>query len=629
MLVLQFFILSVGIETFEYFKYLVQYCLKKRQKKEEKLFKLINQDTCISTLDEYGLRFIPPMYVQRYMAVQEILEHSFWQNSIKKVIDFGCSEMGMFKHLKSIVGLEHIILVDIDDFTLEINQNKVIPTNYDYFCMNEKKNPLTVDIYHGSISDLDDRLLGADAVICIELIEHLYAEILEAVPFTVFEFIKPKLAIFTTPNVEYNILFPNSTSQFRHYDHKFEWNRKQFSDWIQNIVSRYPEYTFQIDGIGPPPLNSKNFGHCSQMVTFYRKNMQDINILQTGSTPYKLLRRVNYPFNNKNDNNRYQQIIFEELRKCIGNATLNKEFLVNGNLELPLNNVMPFVSTYCSTVEDLQIIISKYYEIKKNDFNEWILVKPISNTYSDYNSTEVDDDISQNSLDYYPTDNDINSKDEYCEEEEEWNSSNSINFGNPDLCFSTPMIKHLSSNNCIKSNQNHYDDKFSNSSIYEIANKEKNDELDMELSTSCNNSFLIDVCPLYQNVENNKSIENEDTLIIEDNKKVVQEIDPSFNKIISVDDYTIYHDFTVENLMSNNTEDIKFYSTYENDNRDMELSSSCNNSIILDDVSINNPIIFSQQDTLEENETLKYSEDNMCDSNSNNDVIYDTVIENK
>lgn len=62
-------------------------------------------------------------------------------------------------------------------------------------------------------------------------IEHLHLDVLDAVPYTVFEFIRPMLAVFTTPNVEFNVLFPNFNTQFRHDDHKFEWTRKQFNDW--------------------------------------------------------------------------------------------------------------------------------------------------------------------------------------------------------------------------------------------------------------------------------------------------------------------------------------------------------------------------------------------------------------
>lgn len=77
--------------------------------------------------------------------------------------------MGLFKCIKPIPGLNNIMLVDVDYDTLDINQCKVLPTNYDHITMHERKEPLTVDIYNGSIADQDDRMLGVDAVICIEL----------------------------------------------------------------------------------------------------------------------------------------------------------------------------------------------------------------------------------------------------------------------------------------------------------------------------------------------------------------------------------------------------------------------------------------------------------------------------
>lgn len=61
------------------------------------------------------------------------------------------------------------MFVDVDSNVLEINQGKVLPTNYDHLMSSERRQPLSVDIYNGSIADLDDRLLGMDAVICIEL----------------------------------------------------------------------------------------------------------------------------------------------------------------------------------------------------------------------------------------------------------------------------------------------------------------------------------------------------------------------------------------------------------------------------------------------------------------------------
>lgn len=61
-------------------------------------------------------------------------------------------------------------------------------------------------------------------------IEHLYPEDLTNFPYSVFGFIQPKIAIVTTPNADFNVLFDNMTG-FRHWDHKFEWTRSQFEDW--------------------------------------------------------------------------------------------------------------------------------------------------------------------------------------------------------------------------------------------------------------------------------------------------------------------------------------------------------------------------------------------------------------
>ena len=50
-------------------------------------------------------------------------------------------------------------------------------------------------------------------------------------PQVIFGQLSPKIAIITTPNVEFNVLFPNLKQGFRHYDHKFEWTRAEFQEW--------------------------------------------------------------------------------------------------------------------------------------------------------------------------------------------------------------------------------------------------------------------------------------------------------------------------------------------------------------------------------------------------------------
>lgn len=61
-------------------------------------------------------------------------------------------------------------------------------------------------------------------------IEHLDPPVLEQVPAAVFGAMQPKTVIVTTPNSEFNVLFPDFRG-FRHPDHRFEWTRSQFREW--------------------------------------------------------------------------------------------------------------------------------------------------------------------------------------------------------------------------------------------------------------------------------------------------------------------------------------------------------------------------------------------------------------
>lgn len=47
---------------------------------------------------------------------------------------------------------------------------------------------------------------------------------------------KPKIVIVTTPNVEFNVYFPQlkygtPEATLRIEDHRFEWTRKEFQEW--------------------------------------------------------------------------------------------------------------------------------------------------------------------------------------------------------------------------------------------------------------------------------------------------------------------------------------------------------------------------------------------------------------
>ena len=61
-------------------------------------------------------------------------------------------------------------------------------------------------------------------------IEHLEPDVLAHLPNSVFGCLQPDVAVITTPNSEFNVVFPNFEG-FRHIDHKFEWTREEFKQW--------------------------------------------------------------------------------------------------------------------------------------------------------------------------------------------------------------------------------------------------------------------------------------------------------------------------------------------------------------------------------------------------------------
>ena len=107
-----------------------------------------------------------------------------------------------------------------------------------------------VTLLHGSLTYRDARWAGADAAALVEVVEHLDADRLPALEQVVFGSARPATVVLTTPNADYNALFPNlAAGAFRHPDHRFEWTRDQFRTWAEGIETAYG-YRAAVSGIG-------------------------------------------------------------------------------------------------------------------------------------------------------------------------------------------------------------------------------------------------------------------------------------------------------------------------------------------------------------------------------------------
>lgn len=52
------------------------------------------------------------------------------------------------------------------------------------------------------------------------------------------------------------------------HDHKFELSQAEFSVWCFNIIQSFPDYKYELTGIGDPPPSKLNFGFCTQIPIF-------------------------------------------------------------------------------------------------------------------------------------------------------------------------------------------------------------------------------------------------------------------------------------------------------------------------------------------------------------------------
>jgi 3' terminal RNA ribose 2'-O-methyltransferase Hen1 len=178
---------------------------------------------------------------QRIDAVMSALR----SRSAKSVLDLGCGEGRLLQALLQDPTFERIAGMDVSWRILESARRRLQPDRL------PSAQRQRIELIHGSLLYRDKRLSGWDAATVVEVIEHLDPPRLAAFERVLFEFAQPMVVILTTPNVEYNALFPGlAAGRFRHKDHRFEWTRAQFQTWSQAIAARHG-YSVQFRSVGP------------------------------------------------------------------------------------------------------------------------------------------------------------------------------------------------------------------------------------------------------------------------------------------------------------------------------------------------------------------------------------------
>lgn len=170
----------------------------------------------------------------------------------RSVADVGCGEGALLRRLLADPAFTRIVGTDVSASVLAKAERALNMRDAG------DRQRERVQLLQSSVTYQDDRLAGLDAIVLMEVIEHVDQERLPALESSVFGAAAPSAVIVTTPNGEYNALFETlPAGAFRHSDHRFEWSRAEFSAWADGVAAHHG-YTVEYRGIGDvdPALGS-------------------------------------------------------------------------------------------------------------------------------------------------------------------------------------------------------------------------------------------------------------------------------------------------------------------------------------------------------------------------------------
>jgi 3' terminal RNA ribose 2'-O-methyltransferase Hen1 len=176
-----------------------------------------------------------------------------------RVLDLGCGEGKLIWRLLKEKQFAEIAGVEVSSVSLARAAGKLERES--------DRQRERVKLMQGALIYRDARLRGYDAAALVEVIEHVELDRLHHLELAVFGDAQPKAVIVTTPNADYNALFPTLPGgQFRHADHRFEWTRTEFEAWCGRVGEAYG-YAWEVRPLGEV---DETHGAPSQMAVFTR-----------------------------------------------------------------------------------------------------------------------------------------------------------------------------------------------------------------------------------------------------------------------------------------------------------------------------------------------------------------------
>lgn len=198
-----------------------------------------------------------PLAEQRRGAVLAVLRAA----GARRIADVGCGEGALTAALLADPAFTDIVAADVSSRALEIAERRLRLDR-----MPERQRT-RLRLIQSSLTYRDQRLAGLDALVLMEVIEHIDQPRLVALERTVFTDAAPAHVVVTTPNSEHNVRFEFlAPGAMRHRDHRFEWTRAEFAAWAQRVAAERG-YHVRFLPVGP---DDPEVGPPTQMAVFTR-----------------------------------------------------------------------------------------------------------------------------------------------------------------------------------------------------------------------------------------------------------------------------------------------------------------------------------------------------------------------
>jgi 3' terminal RNA ribose 2'-O-methyltransferase Hen1 len=179
-----------------------------------------------------------------------------------RVADLGCGEGALLTKLLADPGFTEIVGTDASARSLTTAEHR----------LDLRRAPDRVRerirLLQSSVTYQDDRITGLDAAVLMEVIEHIDRDRLPAAERAVWGSARPNAVIVTTPNRDYNALYPDLPADgMRHADHRFEFTRAEFESWASRVAAEYG-YAVEFRTVGEVDAR---FGSATQLALFLKE----------------------------------------------------------------------------------------------------------------------------------------------------------------------------------------------------------------------------------------------------------------------------------------------------------------------------------------------------------------------